>query len=127
MRRRKIRTGSIVCAFVALADAAAPEGDAPVWVQVALGGVYKGYAGGEVEFTFDALTFSQIVANFRRHPAYVAGSDGVGSAPVVAWDFNHASEMNPTEGGLPLTGAPSQGWVHELEVRQGPTGVPELW
>src|SRR5574341_137461 len=103
--------------------------DAPIWVQIAKSGVFKGYQGGEVEFTFDALTFSQLIANFRSHPAYQVGSDGVGTEPVIAWDFNHASEMDPTAGSLPTTGAPAQGWILDLEVRQpeNGTGELELW
>jgi hypothetical protein len=97
---------------------------APVWVQVTAEGDFRGYSGGR--FKFDRATFDTIIANFHNHPSYVAGADGVGIADVVPWDFHHASEYAPTEGTIPATGAPAQGWVRELAVRQGPDG-DELW
>ena len=100
--------------------------DGPVWSQVALAGEFKGYAGGEIAFTFDRTVFDQIVANFRRHPAYRKGADGIGCADVVAWDFHHASEMPATSGSIPSEGTPSQGWVVELEARDT-DGKLSLW
>jgi len=97
-----------------------------VWVQVAKEGTFKGYAGGEVEFTFDQKLFEQIVKNFRNHPGYVAGEDGYGTADLVAWDYHHASEAPPTSGTIATSGAPAQGWIRDLEVRKGTDGV-ELW
>ena len=95
-----------------------------VWVEVTCEGDYKGYPGGG--FKFDTTVFGQIVRNFRAHPAYKIGADGYGSADVVPWDFNHASEMPPTDGSVPGMGAPAQGWAQDLDVRLGPSGA-QLW
>lgn len=101
--------------------------DAPVWVQVATAGTYKGYAGGEVEFTFDLPLFKQVIANFRKHPSYKVGADGVGAKNVVAWDFHHASEMPAVAGSIPVAGAPAQGWIRELDARSDEKGGITLW
>jgi hypothetical protein len=102
--------------------------DAPVWVQVATAGTYKGYHGGEMSFTFDLPLFKQVVANFRRSPNYRLGQNGVGVADVIAWDFHHASEMPAVAGTIPATGAPAQGWIQELDARKDEsTGVLSLW
>ncbi len=116
---------SIQVASAKLAKKSA-ESDRPVWVQVAVEGTFKGYAGGELEFTFDRETFDQAVSNFRADPHYEAGPDGSGTEPVIAWDFNHASERDATQGSLPQSGAPAQGWVLDLEAREGDEGA-ELW
>jgi hypothetical protein len=97
----------------------------PVWVQVTQEIDAKGYPGGR--FKFDRTIFDQVVANFRTHPSYVAGADGIGVADVVPWDFHHASEMDPTEGTIPSGGAPAQGWVQELDIREGANGKAQLW
>jgi hypothetical protein len=107
-----------------LPDASAPVA-APVWVQIATAGNYKGYAGGA--FTFDGNVFAQIVDNFRNHPSYLKGAGGVGVADVIPWDFNHASAAFAGDGTIPVTGTPAQGWVRELDVRLGADGVPQLW
>jgi hypothetical protein len=98
-----------------------------VWVQVAAEGTFNGYAGGEHPFVFDKATFDKLVTNFRAHPSFKAGADGFGASDVVAWDFHHASEMRATEGTLPVTGAPAQGWIHDLAVRESESGATELW
>lgn len=108
-------------------DQSSGENPERVWVQIAAEGEFKGYAGGELQFTFDTRVFEQIVANFHRHPAYRKGDDGYGCANVVGWDFHHASEMPATEGTIPATGAPAQGWIHELAVRHNAQGKAELW
>jgi len=98
------------------------------WVQVANEGNFRGYAGGTKSFTFDSNTFATIVNNFRRHPSYKKGPDGVGCEDIIAWDFHHASEMMPTDGTIPLTGAPAQAWIRELAVRRNPDNQKcELW
>ncbi len=68
-----------------------------------------------------------MVANIRSHPAYKLDANGVAVGPVVPWDFNHASEQDPTTGELPALGAPSQGWTYDLQVRTDATGQAELW
>jgi phage I-like protein len=98
-------------------DQTTAANSAPTWVQVARAGNFKGYGGGG--FTFDRATFERIVGNFHRHPAYARGA-----SDVVPWDFHHASEANPSD--VATVGAPAQGWVRELEVRQGQGGA-ELW
>lgn len=98
------------------------------WVQVASEGQFKGYAGGTKSFTFDAGVFGRIVDNFRRHPSYKKGPDGVGCEDIIAWDFHHASEMMPTDGSIPTSGAPAQAWIRELAIRQNPENQQtELW
>jgi phage I-like protein len=79
------------------------------WVQVAQLGRFAGHASGPFELT--TRTFDEIVANFEN--------DGL----PVPWDFEHASEQDPTEGTVPLTGTPAQGWIHALENR----GAAGLW
>ncbi len=101
--------------------------DAPVWVQVATAGTYKGYAGGEMAFTFDLPLFKQVIANFRTHPSYKVGADGIGEKNVVAWDFHHASEMPAVAGSIPVAGAPAQGWIRELDARVDDKGLVTLW
>lgn len=110
----------VTCDAALPMPAVGPEADAPVWVQVASGGVYKGYAGGA--FEFNASIFAQIVRNFRKHPSYRDGA-----ADVIPWDFNHASAAFAGDGSIPLTGTPAQGWVRELDVRAGADGRAQLW
>jgi hypothetical protein len=98
----------------------------PKWQQIALEGDYPGYKRGMMPFSLTRQDFDEIVKNFRKNPSYKAGSDGVGSARVVPWDFEHASEAAPTDGLIPMTGAPAQGWILELSVRGGQNGA-ELW
>lgn len=98
-----------------------------VWVQVAHTGEFEGYRGGAQPFEFTKEHFDQMVRNVREHPSFNAGDDGFGSKGVIPWDFNHASEMDPTMGNLPLNGAPSHGWTADLQVREGEGGRSELW
>lgn len=102
------------------------EDDAPTWIQIARTGLWKGYRAGQVEFTRQML--DTMVQNFRSNPAYQRGADGWGEADVVPWDFNHASEMDPTLGELPVLGAPAQAWTLDLDVRPGTDPQTfELW
>jgi len=108
-------------------DAAGTIGDA-TWVQIANEGMFRGYAGGTKSFTFDATVFNTIISNFRNHPSFKKGPDGVGCEDIIAWDFHHASEMMPTDGSIPTTGAPAQAWIRELAIRQNPDNQQtELW
>ena len=98
----------------------------PRWMQIARTGLWKGYHGKRtIEFTVD--TFNTIIANFHDHPTYKAAAKGKGTTDVVPCDFNHASEMDPTEGSLPVVGAPAQAWIQELELRAMPDGKTGLW
>jgi hypothetical protein len=103
------------------------ESDAPTWVQIAREGQYLGYMGGLQPFEFTRAHFDEMVRNLRTNPAYKMGASGKGDGPVVPWDFNHASEIDPTMGSLPATGAPAQAWTYDLEARAGADGKAELW
>jgi hypothetical protein len=100
--------------------APAEDDGAPKWIQIAEAGEFKGHASGK-QFELTAAVFEQIILNFRRHPSYKAD----GTARVVAFDFNHASEVNPAL--VAVNGAPAQAWAMELEVRIDVAGVPQLW
>jgi hypothetical protein len=105
----------------------AKDDDKPKWVHIARTGEYRGYGGGDDPFNFEEKHFQEMVRNFRASPVYETDALGVGNAHVVPWDFSHASEANPTEGSLPVKGAPAQGWTLELEIRNGKDGTKELW
>lgn len=80
-----------------------------VWLQVAETGHWKGHPAGEFEMT--PTTFSEIVRNFEQRGL------------PIPFDFEHASEQDPTKGSIPEKGAPAQGWIHRLENR----GDDGLW
>lgn len=114
-------------ALKVLADDLPQNSDEPKWVHVATEGDYRGYDMGARPFAFTREIFQQIVNNLRAHPSYRASADGVGMADVIPWDFHHASESVPTEGTIPFSGAPAQGWTRELQIREGQSGRCELW
>ncbi len=109
---------------VRLDTSTADGAEGPKWIQVAEAGQWNGHPSGP--FEFNRLVFEQIIANFRAHPSYLAGPDGYGSADVVPFDFDHASEQDPTSGVLPVRGAPAQAWALDLEIRSV-DGVDQLW
>lgn len=113
-------------AGVQLLDATTASEGGPSWVQIAAGGVWKGHARFK-QISFDEAFFAKVIANFRAHPSYEPGEDGKGKARVVPFDYEHASEMSPTDGAIALHGAPACGWVLELETRRGAEGNVELW
>ena len=81
-----------------------------VWVQIAEAGAWRGHVSGPFQLT--AQTFGEIVANFEKR--------GV----PVAFDLNHVSESDPTEGTLPMEErSKAWGWIHKLENR----GESGLW
>jgi hypothetical protein len=94
-------------------------GERPKWIQIAYAGEWKGHHQGAFRLTRES--FERIVANFHTHPAYKGGK-----SDVVAFDFDHASEMPPTSAAVALAGKPAQGWVQELEVRDV-NGAATLW
>lgn len=109
-----------------LAEAAASEeSEGPVWIQVAKEGTWKGHSQA-AEINWDKEFFSKVVENFRSHPSYKAGPDGLGTEPVVPFDYEHASEMEPTSGTIPINGAGAPAWALDLKIQQGEEGV-ELW
>lgn len=118
-----------VGALIRLEDESSTDADADrgVWVQVAREGQFAGYRGGSQPFSFTRDTFEELVRNVRAHPSYQAGPEGHGIIGIVPWDFNHASEQDPTGGALPIGGAPAQGWTMDLEIRAGKDGRAELW
>lgn len=89
---------------VAILDHAALAGSegAPVWIQLAKSGVFRGHESGKT-FQLNAGVFDQIVQNYDR---VMGGS--------VAFDFEHASEQNPASGDIATEGAPAQGWIKGL-------------
>lgn len=103
------------------------------WINVANEGEYLGHHQGGFELTREIM--GQLVANLRGSPKYKLGSvtlpDGsvasAGSEDVVQYDYEHASEMAPWEGSIPLSGAPAMGWVWDLEIRQDASGRGQLW
>ena len=154
---RATEFGHTVLAFAAAAAPPAPANDtvepssppgaparAPTpefkWIHVANTGTYKGHHQGE--FTLDEQSFAQMLANFRGDPkygdpAFAAGVgpvtldgkayDGPNISRIVQFDYEHASEMAPTEGNIPSGGAPAIGWALELDVRKGADGRAQLW
>jgi hypothetical protein len=106
--------------------AASEEQAGPVWIQVAREGEWNGYKRGKL-LKFDQVVFDQLITNLRAHPAFEAGPDGRGCARVVPFDYEHASELEPTSGSIPVTGAPAPAWVLDLEARKGDDGTLELW
>jgi len=103
-----------------------PEGfphEGARWIQIAAAGEFKGHPAGD--FTFDAKTFGEIIANFRAHPSFEADpGTSLGMGDVVAYDFHHASEEPAATVGV--MGAPAQAWAMDLQTRPGETGL-ELW
>jgi phage I-like protein len=80
------------------------ESQAPIWIQVARPGKFRGHAAGH--FEMNAAVFTQIIANFSAQ-----------ENQFIPVDFEHASEQHPTEGTIPYSGAPAQGWITKLELR----------
>jgi hypothetical protein len=112
-------------AVVALA-LAPTDGDGPVWVQICAEATYKGHPKAD-KLVWDRAFQNKVVANFHAHPWYQAGPDGIGVKRVVPYDFEHASEMKPTDGSIPQKGAPAAGWILELSIRDAEDGSAELW
>lgn len=113
---------------IRLAADAAKEAAKPIWVQVAKSGTFLGHPDFPAGIVFDKALFDGVVANLHKHPAFEAGEDGIGAAPVVPFDYEHASEMDPTSGSIPSGGAPAPGWILDLQVREAAEGGGvELW
>ncbi len=93
------------------------------WIQIATAGAYKGHRAGE--FKLDDAVFAEIVRNFRGHPSFKADATGVGVAPVVAFDWRHASEDPAGEGALAIVQQAAQGWATDLQVRTLPVATKD--
>jgi phage I-like protein len=91
-------------ACVLMDSAAQGTQQAPVWIQIAKAGSFNGHSAGP--FEMNAKTFAEIIHNFKAHPEHI---------PV---DFEHASESPASEGSIPHTGAPAQGWIVDMKVDQ---------
>lgn len=103
MSDRTVRLDGVA---VTLGDDAAK----PVWIQLAKPGTFRGHPAGP--FTMTGETFHEIVRNFK--------STENRRVPI---DYEHASEADPTEGAIPVAGAPAQGWI--VDMRVGDDG--NLW
>lgn len=99
----------------------------PVWIHLATEGFYKGHPSAPDGVLFDRSLFDRVVSNFRLNPSFRAGPDGVGIARTIPTDYEHVSEMNPTRGSIPNTGAPSPAWARDLKVIDGDDGRCQLW
>lgn len=126
MKRKKLLAGLLFGAGAAAPTTPIEEGK-PIWIQIATEGVYKGHPSTPDGVTFSREFFDKVIANFRRDPSYKAGPDGVGTTHVLPTDYEHASELDPTAGSIPMSGAPSPSWVMDLQVRDGESGKAELW
>jgi hypothetical protein len=73
-----------------------------VWVQIARAGRWLGHRQGA--FALNSQTFEQICTNFETQK--------VGR---LQYDFEHASEQKPSDGAIPMLGAPAQGWIYALK------------
>ncbi len=91
--------GMFAPGLVELADG---DTDKPTWIQIAKAGKY--HKGGPFELNYQV--FSDIIRNFETT-----------ANRRVAIDFEHASESDPTDGAIPTQGAPAQGWITKLEMR----------
>lgn len=89
---------SVTMAAGAEADNRSPR----VWIQLAKTGRFAGHPSGA--FELNTKVFSEIITNFRN--------DG----KPIAIDYEHASEMPATEGSIPTSGAPAQGWIYDLRI-----------
>ena len=97
MSARTCRGDSVVLSSKSAADK-------QVWIQVAKPGKFHGHAAGS--FEMNAKTFAEIIHNFSNQ-----------ANRAIPVDFEHASEQAPTEGSIPVLGAPAQGWITKLELR----------
>lgn len=88
---------------VLLTDTFGGEEGKLVWIQVAKQGKFRGHPAGPFEMTLQ--TFEEIIRNFRAS-----------QNKIIPYDFEHASEQEPTEGSIPSEGAPAQGWIHDLKI-----------
>lgn len=99
-----------------------------LWIHIATEGLYKGHPSSPEGANFTPELFAKLIENFRSHPAFKAGSDGLGTQPVVPYDFEHASEWGaPNEGSVPQHGTPAPAWILDLKTKKGEDGKLELW
>ena len=103
------------------------------WIHCCNEGMYEGHFQGP--FNMTRAVFDAFVANFRGHPQFKAGELDLGGGvkhtggveEVIQFDYEHASEFPPFLGDIPQKGAPAPAWCLDVEVRNGPDGVAQLW
>lgn len=125
---------------VVLLDAAPPANDTQAievpqykWIHCCNEGEYRGHHQGAFDMTPAVL--ESFVKNFRAHPQYKSGGLQLGAgqtytggiAPVLQFDYEHASECPPWEGTIPTNGSPACAWALEVELRKRPDGKVSLW
>ena len=112
------------CNGVALLQADA-KADGLKWIHLATVGEYLGHWQGPFKLTHKSL--EEIVRNFQSDERYSADeSTGLGTKPVVPFDYEHASEQSPTMGDIPSNGTPAPAWAVEMELRSSADGT-QLW
>lgn len=109
-RLRDMPEGDERVALVEEVRTLSDEAAKPRWNQIAKVGRFLGHPAGPFELT--PAVFDEIIRNFRE----VDGGK-------VKIDFEHASEADETQGSIPVTGAPAQGRVLDLQNR----GEAGLW
>ena len=77
------------------------DADGRVWVQIAKAGRF--FKDGK-PFELNSRIFDEVCQNFK--------SQNIGR---VQYDFEHASEMPPSAGNIPVEGTPAQGWAYEFK------------
>jgi len=109
-RLKALPDGQARADLTAEVERLAAETASPRWNQIAKVGHFLGHPAGPFDLTPEV--FDELVRNFRE----VDGS----RVPI---DFEHASEADESSGNIPVTGAPAQGWVTDLQNR----GADGLW
>ena len=100
----KIEVHSMRGDLVTMTSASVSD-DGPVWTPIARQGDFQGHSAGPFKMTL--ATFSEIIANFRKHPE------------ELPFDFEHATHADPSSGSIPHSGAPAQGWIKDLKIEDG--------
>lgn len=141
-RRRVLASFADGVALSLLAEAAAAastpgEGEEPKveipkvkWINVAVEGEWTGHDAGE--FKFDRKVFEGFIKNLHEHPKFKADDKtGEGVVPVIPYDYEHTSELDPTQGSIPQNGVGAPAWALDFQIRDGKdeAGNPraELW
>lgn len=104
---------------------ATPEIPQLKWIHVATEGTFAGHGDGE--FTLDLGVFKAFVDRFHADPRFKAGEDGIGAEPVVPFDYEHSSEMDPTSGSIPQAGAVAPAWALDLKAEKDANGKAQLY
>jgi hypothetical protein len=107
-----------------------PDNAGPVWIECCLAGTYLGHSSGKA-LDWGPELFQTLINNLHSNPSFQNGPNGVGCAPVIPWDYEHASEIarqNLSRGiPLPAEGLPSPAWSYDFQTRPGADGKPSFW